>query len=372
MAFGRGRSEMIEQERQVTGVHSSFVAGNLSSDRVVGMLGCGQSAAMLRVRKLIEQSAASDLPVLITGEVGVGKEAIAREIHRLSARTDAALLEVNCSALSEDAFASGFAALGEHVASLASTTRPRTLLLNGIGELSAGLQEGLLRLLRRGGEGVQLIAATHRDLQAAVEQGRFSEDLFYRLNLIHIHVPPLRAHREDVPALIEHFLRQYGQSDGSQCQLPEVIRTRMLAYDWPGNARELENAIRSYCALRDTDYVLEELDARTEHEHERHGHSHYPVARIHSTHPPSAVEDDGYSVDLKKIGREASDAAERDAILAMLTHTLGNKKAAARRLGISYKALLYKIRDYGIFEALAGEDEGGAHCGESSCDATLD
>jgi two-component system response regulator AtoC len=335
------------------------------------MLACGHSAAMLRVRKLVEQSAASDLPVLITGEVGVGKDLTAREIHRLSPRSNAPLLELNCAALSEDAFASDFVPIDQRVAPLASTPRPATLLLNGVGELSPGQQEALLRLLRRSA-GVQLIAATHRDLQAAVERGGFSEDLYYSLNLIHIHVPPLRAHREDLPELIDHFLREHGQNDGSHVQLPEVIRARMLVYDWPGNVRELENAIRSYCALRDPVYALEELAARAEHEHERHGHSHHPVARIHSSHPPSATEDDGYSVDLKKIGREASDAAERDAILTMLTHTLGNKKSAARRLGISYKALLYKIRDYGIIEALAGEDEGGAHCGESGCEATLD
>lgn len=326
----------------------------------------GTSAAALRVRKLVEQSAASDLPVLITGEVGVGKDLIAREIHRRSARGDSsALLEINCAALSDD---------GEllHGALPARAT----LFLNGVGELSPLLQERLLALLRStdgSAEGavpaadLRTIAATHRDLAHAVEIGSFNEDLYYRLNLIHIHVPPLRARLEDVPALLLHFMREHGGLNGGG-EPPESIRSRMLGYDWPGNLRELENTIRSFIALGDPTYVIEELDARTA-ERER---SMRPPAHPHgSTYPPPSIapDDDGYRIDLKKLGREASDAAERDAILAMLMHTMGNKKAAARRLGISYKALLYKIRDYGIADGHVGDvhvERGPEECGGSN------
>ena len=310
---------------------------------------------MQRVRKLVDQSAASDLPVLITGEVGVGKELIAREIHRQSSRAKGPLLEINCASLSEESLVGDFAATEEGVAQGMENAASATIFLNGVGELSATLQEGLLRLLRRsddaqGGHGafrVRLIAATHRDLVEALDAGRFSEDLYYRLNLIHIHVPPLRSHLEDVPALLKYFLREHAGSgsDGRGEEIPELIRARMMAYEWPGNVRELENAIRCLIALRDPAYVLEELDARADHE--RMAHVPHAIVRNHSSAPPMPA-DGGYSVDLKKIGREASDAAEREAIMNMLAHTMGNKKAAARRLGISYKALLYKIRDFGL------------------------
>jgi two-component system response regulator AtoC len=302
------------------------------------------------MRKLLEQSAASDLPVLITGEMGVGKDLVAREIHRRSARSAHPLLEINCAALKDgDELFEG------------EPPPDATIFLNGVAELSPGLQEKLLRVLRRGDTQnghvrpleVRLIAATHRDLALAVETARFSEDLYYRLNLIHIHVPPLRAHLEDVPALVEYFLREHGRRDGRVEEIPEIIRARMLAYEWPGNVRELENAIRSFIALGDATYVIEELDARSS-ERDRaikptNGHSSFP--------PPSWThDDDGYHIDLKKLGREASDAAEKAAIVSMLGHTMGNKKAAARRLGISYKALLYKIRDFGIADH-AHDDE---------------
>jgi two-component system, NtrC family, response regulator AtoC len=315
-------------------------------------LECGTSPAAQRMRKLIDQSAASDLPVLITGEMGVGKDLIAREIHRRSARSSQPLLEVNCAALADGD------PLFEQEPSPEST-----VFLNGIGELSAACQEKLLRLLRRGDGAanghsrpleVRLIAATHRDLAHAVETAKFSEDLYYRLNLIHIHVPPLRAHVEDIPALLQYFLREHGRRDGRPEEIPEIIRARMLAYEWPGNIRELENAIRSFIALGDASYVLEELDARSS---ERDRAVKAASGHASSFPPPSWThDDDGYRVDLKKLGREASDAAEREAISNMLVHTMGNKKSAARRLGISYKALLYKIRDFGISEHISDDE----------------
>jgi len=347
MAFDRGSFERdVHHAGQLTGVRAD-------PSRVIVRgcpLECGTSAAAQRMRKLIDQSAASDLPVLITGEMGVGKDVIAREIHRRGSRSAQQLLEINCAALAD----------GDQLFEREPPSDV-TLFFNGIGELSAAMQEKLLRVLRRG-DGtpngsarpleVRLIAATHRDLAQEVEAARFSEDLYYRLNLIHIHAPPLRVHLEDVPLLVEHYLREHGPRDETPKEIPEVIRARMLSYEWPGNIRELENAIRSFIALGDTTYLLEELEARSS-ERDRavkatngHGSSSFP--------PPSWThDDDGYRVDLKKLGREASDAAEKEAIMNMLAHTMGNKKSAARRLGISYKALLYKIRDFGIAEHMS-------------------
>jgi two-component system response regulator AtoC len=179
-----------------------------------------------------------------------------------------------------------------------------------------------------------------------MEAGSFSEDLYYRVNLIHIHVPPLRAHPDDIPALLQHFMQEIGAREGWQGEIPENMLARFHSYEWPGNARELENAVRRFIALRDPAYVLEELETQFER-----------IALRLTGNPsngggqpaPAAMQlDQGQTVDLKGIGRKASDLAERAAILDMLGRTMGNKKETAVRLGISYKALLYKIRDFGI------------------------
>lgn len=361
MAFDRFSVERdMQSETHDTGVRS--VPSSRAARNGYGAFEHGSSAGAQRVRKLVEQSAASDLPVLITGEVGVGKDLVAREIHRRSARSRVPLLEINCAALADDD-------------ELFDGDLPHegTLFLNGIGELSPALQQQLFELLRCGesngagpAHGVRAIAATHRDLAHAVETGSFNEDLYYCLNLIHIHVPPLRSRLEDVPALLQYFLHEHAQQDGGREQrVPESIRSRMTGYEWPGNLRELENTIRSFVALNDPEYVIAELDARAS---ERERSTRPPGAHAFASgHPPAGVllEHDGYRIDLKKLGREASDAAEKDAIVNMLAHTMGNKKAAARRLGISYKAMLYKIRDYGIADGHAVDDHVDVECGKA-------
>ncbi len=308
---------------------------------------------MLRVEKLVEQSAASDLPVLLTGEMGVGTERIAREIHRRSPRAHEPLVELHCACLPEDFFErpSALEAVGGG-----------SLFLEDIGELSSVLQDKLLQLLRRRDalrlgsadhphNEVRVIAATHHDLPLAVQAGTFSADLYYRLNMLHIHVPPLRAHPEDIPGLLQYFMQEHGSREGWHGELPQDLRAFFLSYEWPGNVSELENAIQRFITLRDPAYVLEELEAQSER------------ARATTDLPPSGRPQSasallehggGYRVDLKEIGRHASDAAEKAAIMDMLSRTLGNKKLAAQRLGVSYKALLYKIHDFGIAEARAG------------------
>ncbi len=176
---------------------------------------------MMRVQKLIEQSAASDLPVLVTGEVGVGKDRVAREIHRRSSRAGNPLVEVHCVSLPSDFF---------------SRPLPRhgSLLLHDIGELSCALQDSLLALLKAEEErafdavdqdpvDIRVLATTHRELTQAMQTGAFSEELYYRVNLIHIHVPPLCAHREDLPALFHRFMQEHAPRDGFQGELPEAL-----------------------------------------------------------------------------------------------------------------------------------------------------
>jgi two-component system response regulator AtoC len=318
---------------------------------------------MKRVQKLVEQSAASDVPVLITGEAGVGKDLVAREIHRQSSRADKPLLEVNCASLDnaafDDLFGDGPSSSGQDQ-SAPSQLDGGTLFLADVGELSAALQERLAQLLRlhdapQNGDGhprrvdFRLIGATRRDLTQAMGAQAFSEDLYYRINLIHIHVPPLREHPEDIHALLQHFMEQYGRGEGwDEGEMPESLLARFRSYQWPGNVRELENAVRRLIALRDPVYVLEELEAQSERYAARPTGTPPNGDGQPISLPPRAQLDGEQSIDLKELGRRASDLAEREAILEMLHRTMGNKKETAQRLGISYKALLYKIRDFGI------------------------
>lgn len=364
-----------------------------------GLRGLGTSPAMRRAQKLVEQSAASEVPVLITGEVGVGKELVAREIHRRSSRGAKALLEINCASLPNDFFDSS--ALGRQASSLDAvdpSTRTKleamaggTLFLDDLGELTPALQDRLLQLLRQRDAGriasedrplvdFRLIAATHRDLTKAMEAGTFCEELYYRVNLIHIHVPPLREHPEDIPALLQGFMHEHKKREGWQGEIPDAMLARFRSYEWPGNIRELENAVRRLIALQDPAYVLEEIEARSESgapprisEFPSNGKAHALPITVRPAAPNASgssrssfpPQNGGHSVDLKELGRRASDVAEREAILDMLMQTLGSKKAAAQRLGISYKALLYKIRDFGIAGARAN-----ASCQEPADDTS--
>lgn len=330
--------------------------------------GLGVSPAMSRVQELVERSAASDAPVLITGEIGVRKDLVARAIHRLSARGTNPMLEVHCASLPDDFFESSLpaeAATASEAANRSTGNQPatpgyNTLFLDEIGELSLHLQDRLVQRLRRGDAlridsaqpqraDFRLIGATHRDLTQAIEAGAFSEELYYRVNLIHIHVPPLRARPEDIPALFQSFIREHGEREGWQGEVSEQLLVRFRSYAWPGNVRELENAVRRLIALRDPAYVLAELEAQSEH-YARRPTSVASDATGQAVLPATQADGVESVVDLKELGRRASDLAERQAIVDMLGRTLGNKKAAAQRLGISYKALLYKIRDFAIAE----------------------
>jgi formate hydrogenlyase transcriptional activator len=223
----------------------------------------GESAAMKAVRLAIQQVAPTDSTVLILGETGTGKELVARAIHQLSPRREHLLAAVNCAALAPGVIASEL--FGHEAGAFTGATRRRfgrfelahqgTIFLDEVGELPAEMQVMLLRVLqervidRVGGTGpipvdVRVIAATHQDLAAAMNQGRFRADLYFRLNVFPIHVPPLRQRREDIPDLVHHFLHHFGRRLNKPIERVDSTALRLLMeYHWPGNVRELENLI---------------------------------------------------------------------------------------------------------------------------------
>jgi two-component system response regulator AtoC len=321
----------------------------------------GTSRNMQRVDSVIKRVADSDVPVLITGESGVGKDVAARQLHTSSGRADKVFIKINCAALAKDLLESEL--FGHEKGSFTGADRAKlgqfeladggTLFLDEIAEIPAALQAKLLQALqdgefyRVGGQrklkvDVRVVVATNRNLEEAIRQGSFREDLYYRLNVVSLHISPLRERREDIPRLLGHFMEKYARRYGWDQELAPAVLERFVAYDWPGNIRELENIVRRMMVLRDPDYVLDELNPR------RKAMSPAPAPAS-----PAGLHDEGLTIDLKGVGRKASDAAEREAIVQMLAYTLGDKKEAVRRLGISYKALLYKIRDFGIGRAAA-------------------
>src|SRR5229473_325521 len=277
------------------------------------------SHAMMGIWDMVDRVAETDVPVLIRGESGVGKEGIARALQ-------AKLLQV----LQDEEY----------------------------------YRVGGKRPLRAD---VRVVVATNRVLEEELARGNFREDLYYRLNVVSVHVPPLRDRKEDVPHLIEHFRRKYGSKykQGAMELSPDVIR-RLLEYDYPGNVRELENLVRRLVVLRDERFVLDELKATQARRPAlqpalqmgsaggalppaNQGQQRFEAPPSHP--PPPAVPTmrvSAETVSLKEIARQAALRAEREAISAMLARTNWNKRKAAARLQISYKALLYKIKDCGL------------------------
>jgi DNA-binding NtrC family response regulator len=389
----------------------------------------GESPAMRRVHELIDRIADADVPVLITGESGVGKDVVAREIHARSARAQKVFVKINCAALPGELLESELFGHERGSFTGAQRTKPGqfeladggTLFLDEIGEMPVTMQAKLLQALqdgefyRVGGQrkikvDTRVIVATNVDLAKAMERGTFREDLYYRLNVVEVAIPPLRERREDIPNLLSLFMQKYGKRYGRTVEeIPPVIVEKFLTYDFPGNIRELENLVRRLMVLRDPRYVLSELKERPGSAAAApptaaasptpvppplgapvvpqlpsppqppafsflSGHSAAMVSPFNSPSPlppptippPPAFRSvqaiaehagaevasqelvDDYKIDLKDLGRKAAHAAEREAIIIMLGHTGGNKREAAERLGISYKAILYKIREFGI------------------------
>ncbi|HET8666980.1 MAG TPA: sigma-54 dependent transcriptional regulator [Terriglobales bacterium] len=317
-----------------------------------GMYFIAASPAMRKVRSQAAQVAKINVPVLMLGESGVGKEVVARLIHKLSPRAHRTFLKVNCAALPSELLESEL--FGYEPGAFTGANRPKpgkfeicnhgTILLDEIGEMPPPLQAKLLHVLqdqqfsRLGGRttisvDVRILAATNVNIQQAIASKRLREDLYYRLNAFTMHLPPLRERREEIPLLLKHFMAHLSERY-ARAPLPvsEKLIDSCMKYHWPGNLRELENMVKRYLILGDESIITSELDPQN----------------TTMLGVPQPVRRPAERSDLKSLVRNLKDEAEMQAISEALDQTRWNRKEAARILNISYKALLYKIRQYGI------------------------
>ena len=324
----------------------------------------GQSRKMAAVRALVTRVADSDVTVLVRGETGTGKELVARGLRSGSARRDKPFVKVNCAALPGELLESELFGFERGAFTGAAQAKPGkfeaadggTIFLDEIGEMPPTLQAKLLQVLqdgefsRLGGLSevrvdTRIIAATNCDLEHAVAAGAFREDLYFRINVVEITLPPLRERKDDLPLLVEHFLDQqrHAGRPGGLHELSEETMELFGSYDWPGNVRELENLVKRIVVLDDESVAQDVIERRQ---------STVPVRPIADPGPAASPSDAvNRLTSLKDIGKTAAREAERIAILDMLERTRWNRKEAAEILGISYKALLYKIKDNRLDEA---------------------
>jgi two-component system, NtrC family, response regulator AtoC len=315
------------------------------------------SPRMREVREVIAEAALIDVTVLVNGETGTGKELVARAIHHLGSRRRGPFVKVNCAAVARELLESELfghergAFTGAHRLKVGKfeAANHGTIFLDEIGDLHPALQAKLLHVLedgqfsRVGGRSnikvdVRVVAATNQDLERAVAAGQFREDLFYRLNVIRVTVPPLRKRPEDIPVLARYFFERYARLFGrTGFALPPDTVERLARHSYPGNVRELENLIKRMIVLRDPDL------ARS------------PVLDEAGGARPRPVRE-GPSM-LKSLSRKAAQAAERDAILKALDETAWNRVRAAKLLNISYRSLLYKIKDGGLNHPRSTQDD---------------
>jgi len=315
-------------------------------------------AASPNMRKLRSQAALVanvDIPVLMLGESGTGKEVMARLIHKLSPRAHRTFLKVNCAAVPADLLESEL--FGYEAGAFTGATHAKpgkfelcnkgTILLDEIGEMPPGLQAKLLHVLqdqqfsRLGSRSVikvdvRILAATNINIPEALATKRLREDLYYRLNAFTLQIPPLRERKEEVPILLKHFMTRLSEQ---YARPPLPLSPELLQacanYSWPGNLRELGNFIKRYLVLGDEKLAINELQPRSDGS----------GAQFDPAPTRNAPESVG---GLKSLARSAKDEAEAEAIAKALDETNWNRKQAAALLQISYKALLYKIRQYGI------------------------
>ncbi len=326
----------------------------------------GESLALLRTIERGRQAAASEADVLIEAESGTGKEVLARMIHHGSSRRNRPFVAVNCSAVPEALLESELFghAKGAYTGANAAQTgqiesaQGGTLLLDEIGEMPLHLQPKLLRVLqerelRRLGENrnvrvdIRVVATTNRSLAALVREGLFRADLYYRLNVIALTLPPLRERREDIPLLAEHFLQRYAPPDRGLRLAPEFLQ-RLCEHSWPGNVRELENAIRRAVALSPGEEISADLQPGLLQ-------AAQVAAPLAGQRPGSVYfETDFYSGEDGDEGKRLLypgmklHEAERELLVRTLAATGGNRSRAAVMLGISLRTVRNKIREYGL------------------------
>jgi two-component system response regulator AtoC len=335
------------EERESLRRENQALKEAVRKDRELGEL-LGQSDAIRKVQRLIDKVAEYRTTVLIQGESGTGKELVARALHARGPRADRPFVAINCGAIPESLMESelfghkrgAFTDAHSDKRGIFQEADQGTLFLDEVGELTPPLQVKLLRVLQEGvvrplggtkdsAVDVRVVAATVRDLHKEVEAGRFREDLFYRLNVLQIVVPPLRERIDDVPLLLEHFIKRNNQRLGTRIKaIDPAARKLLLSYHWPGNVRELENLIERAVVLADGD-VLGVADIP-----DRMQESPDVVARV--------LQSGELSI------KKATAVIEESLIRKALDKTRGNRTAAARLLEISHRALLYKIKDYGL------------------------
>ena len=302
----------------------------------------GRAPAMQKLYRQIEKLAPTEAGVLIQGESGTGKELVARALHRLSRRSDGPFVAVNCGAIPEGLAEAEFfgAERGAFTGAVAARdgyfakADGGTLFLDEVGELPPSLQPKLLRALqegvitRIGGQreqrvDVRIVAATHRDLKQEIAASRFREDLYYRLAVVTLNTPPLRERREDIPLLVEHFVeRATRQHRLSEATLPKAVLRALMERDWPGNVRELGHAVERLLLLGEDDDILEQ-------------------------DLPNSDENNDGDFRLPASGLDW-ERMERSLLAQALEHSEGNRRQAARLLGLGYKAFLYRVEKFGL------------------------
>jgi len=324
----------------------------VGTDRVESVATCEPSLfdghpRMQAIRSIIESIADTDTTVLIRGESGVGKDLIARAVHAASARRQGPFVKVNCAAIPQELLESELfghekgAFTGAHRRKLGQFefANMGTIYLDEIGEMPLALQAKLLHVLqdfrfsRVGGHtpidvDARVIAATNRRLEEAMAQGEFREDLYYRLNVVEIQVPPLRERRQEIPALVAWFLAKFNAQYGRQKTLSLETLARLTEYPWSGNVRELENIIRRMVVLADGEQAFEAQFARGR--------------GARTVHPQPSLS---VTESLREIARRGAREAERHALVEVLERVRWNRAEASRILKVSYKTLLTKIAE---------------------------
>jgi two-component system response regulator AtoC len=349
-------ADAVVRTKTKVSVTKAFVGGNPRMKEIHSMLGhLGWSGA----------------PILIQGETGTGKEVVARELHALSPRADRPFLKLNCAALPSELVESelfgyergAFTGAFQKKAGMFEVADGGTILLDEIGDMDFKLQAKLLQVLqdhefqRIGGKevvkvNVRVLAATHQDLEKAIAEGRFREDLYYRLNVISLHVPALRECKDDLMAMTEFLIERHLGTSGPAPTITPELEHAMMSYHWPGNVRELENFVRKLIILRDAEMLSRELLTKSNRRTAAVSASgERQMAAI-----PVANNDDQSPI-LEQVTK-AKQQAEVNAILTALNSTRWNRKRAASLLKIDYKALLYKMKRLGVEDKAQSADAG--------------
>src|SRR5262245_20086903 len=335
------KQKLKEEVRTLKRQLDSYDAGDILST----------NPKVLKIKEIAKHVADTDVPVLMTGESGVGKEVLARYIHAQSSRHDKPFVKVNCAALPNDLLESELFGYERGAFTGAMNDKPGkfeladkgTLLLDEIGEMTPHLQAKLLHVLqdseytRLGAKrtirvDARVLASTNINLEEHVASGKFREDLYFRLNVIRIDIPPLRERREDIPVLCNYFLCRYRDRYKSSVEeISPALMDSFLRYDWPGNVRQLENAVKRYLILPDMNLNPSELKEQPQ-----------------SAAAPAAAKPKEDNMSLKDVGTRAAEQAEKELVLRVLDETGWNRKQAARRLNICYKALLNKLKRWQI------------------------